>query len=407
MRYSKKIIDITPPVSKKTLKRAAKDAHKRAPGRKFSFLPLVFAFAALAGLAIFIGIQFFLSFATVNVWPSARTVLFQGMVTAQSDVPQIDFINGVIPGKIVQVEKTATKLYPATGKIANEAKAQGIVKVFNTNPQKSQILIAGTRFISQEGKLFRSQARIVIDSMGFQDVQVVAAETGPEYNIGPASFSLPGLAGTPLYTLVYGKSSQAMKGGSKSQVSVVTDEDISQAKNSLADSAMKLAKDELMQQNISPYSLSQDDLDEQIIETSSLIKSGVQLQQFTVKAKVRVAGLAFQKPQLNEFVLHMLETQVADGETADPKSFQISYTIKSFSVDTQQMILAVSAQIHAHESVDLASLRTLLKGQKESDAKRFLDGYGKFEKSQILFWPFWIHAIPQDIRRIHLNFLLD
>ena len=123
-----------------------------------------------------------------------------------------------------------------------EEKAEGIIRIFNDYSTASQSLVAGTRFVSDEGKLFRLVEKVVVPGQstekgklipGSVDVLVRADTAGSDYNIGVSTFSIPGFAGTPRYTAFYAKSFLAMAGGFKGESLAVSSEDLENAKKSL------------------------------------------------------------------------------------------------------------------------------------------------------------------------------
>jgi len=102
-------------------------------------------------------------------------------------------------------------------------KASGTIIVFNEYSSDSQLLIASTRFLSSNGKIFRTTKNIYVPGTktendeiipGSIDVEVLADYWGDEYNIGSSDFTISGFKGTAKYTDFYGKSNTAMSGGS-------------------------------------------------------------------------------------------------------------------------------------------------------------------------------------------------
>jgi len=132
-----------------------------------------------------------------------------------------DSISGVLLGEAIKFAipiNIATNLIPHlksntkdfssfTGCTFN--KARGFITVFSSLdvPQK---MIASTRFVSPSGLIFRIDENILVPAFGQITVSVTANETGPEYKIGPTTFSIPGFIGTERYTKLYGRSYQSM-----------------------------------------------------------------------------------------------------------------------------------------------------------------------------------------------------
>jgi len=102
-------------------------------------------------------------------------------------------------------------------------KASGIITAFNEYGSEPQLLIASTRFLSSNGKIFRTTKDVYVPGAQLNDdeiipssidVEVMADYLGAEYNISPSDFTIPGFKGTVKYESLYGKSNTAISGGS-------------------------------------------------------------------------------------------------------------------------------------------------------------------------------------------------
>lgn len=89
--------------------------------------------------------------------------------------------------------------------------SHGHVTITNTWSQP-QPLAATTRLLSSDGILFRTTARVDVPARGSVVADVVADQRGAQGDIGPSTFSIPGLS-TDLQQRITGKSDTAMSGG--------------------------------------------------------------------------------------------------------------------------------------------------------------------------------------------------
>ena len=178
--------------------------------------------------------------AEVKIWPEKETVYFKTNITLDTGVDTPDFENEIIPGYFFEIEESLSETFSSSGEALK--RAEGIIRLYNEHTTKSENWLAGTRFVSSEGKLFKSKDKILVPGAEIQngkmtasyvDVLVEAAEPGEEYNIGPSHFSIVAYKGTAKYTKYYGESFEAMKeGGSSFEV---TAQDIEKAEKSLTD----------------------------------------------------------------------------------------------------------------------------------------------------------------------------
>lgn len=125
--------------------------------------------------------------------------------------------DGQLPFELVTVEKTASASVDAeTSENANDP-ATGTITILNAQAGP-QTLIKNTRFESPEGLIYRIQESVTIpggspSAPGSVRATVYADMGGEQYNIGPASFTVPGLRGSAAYNLVTAKSDAPMEGG--------------------------------------------------------------------------------------------------------------------------------------------------------------------------------------------------
>jgi hypothetical protein len=166
---------------------------------------------ALLVIAASVGALFVFSGARVEVTPTMNPVSVSGTFAATLG-------EGELPFEIVSVEKTATASVAAESTENVTQSAQGTIIVSNMQ-DAPQALIKNTRFETPEGLVFRIRDSITVPSAkngesGTLSVTVYADEAGERYNVGPTTFTLPGLKNSPeLYTKVNARSEAAMKGG--------------------------------------------------------------------------------------------------------------------------------------------------------------------------------------------------
>ena len=194
---TKKVRDILPP-SRAKAKEPREATILAAPAQRplerssKKTLALLFFVLCVGGIAGALSLQFFFAKAKVSVWPRTNEVSVQEHVTVRASAEGADDAQKALPAVILSEERSLTRLFPATGTSTEQGRSRGIIRVYNgfsTFPQK---LISQTRFLSEDRKLFRSLDAVVIPAghmegnklvAGFLDIEVVAAESGEEYNI--------------------------------------------------------------------------------------------------------------------------------------------------------------------------------------------------------------------------------
>ena len=312
-----------------------------------------------------------------------------------------------IPIQIFRTTREATHFFLATGKEDKTIKSRGIIRVYNKYSNSTQTLVPNTRFISKEGKLFRSTHKLNIPGEGHADVEVIAVQAGGEYNIGPSNFSLPGLAGSVLYTSVYGTSFDPMTGGSVQTVLVVTKEDIALAKEELVASLSEKTKKELLRKIPEDVILLHASLKAEVLDNFSLIKEGSELNKFSYTVRVLVSAFGIQKTASEVFARKLLSDEMNNEERIDEQSFRVAYQVESSSEKTESIFLKLNVSSRIYYLLDPVKLRLYLRGVSLDRAAVLLLEYPRLVSARVSLWPFWINTIPEDIEKIQVSSFLD
>ena len=361
-------------------------------------------------------LQFFFAQVDVRVWPRITELHIQDSIIAVVGSQGIDLEKQMIGARVFDDVKESTSIFASSGRKEKEQRAAGIIRVYNKNADESQTLVTNTRFISEEGKLFHITDRVVIPAgskiegkfvSGSLDVQVIAAEEGSEYNIKPSIFSLPGLAGSPLYTEVYGESFTNMKGGARSEVGVVTESDISEARAELIDDLVEQAKSSLVANIPSAYILLDESFSSEVLADKSLVKEGAELDQFNYTAKIRVYALGFRSDDAETLVRDMVNGYLQEGEEINEDTLKIAYKGKLLELDLSRMTIETTIVVDQYYTVDSAGLMRRLKGSSKSELGNILSGYPYVAKAEFSLWPFWVRTIPKDGQRLNIELTFE
>jgi len=429
----KKVIDIFPPkgLEKKAIKESKwKEVYslseKESQPRKFRIsLPFAGRKILVLGLPILILISFFgyftLSKAYIEVWPEVETLTFKTGLTIDEEADYSDFEAKVIPGENFEKEKTVSENFPSSGKVLKEANAEGIIKVYNDYSTYSQALMATTRFVSADGKLFRTPNRVTIPGGHYEkgkfipgdiDIKVVADQPGPEYNIGPSTFSIPGFAGTDKYTKFYAKSFQAMKGGFSKEVSQVTKEDLEKAEEVLTKRVKKESEDsfknKLETEKISSEIIFLEEaIRTEIVESFSLAKIKKEVEYFNFQVKAKSETIIFKKEDLENFVKEFIISQISKRKKLYEESLKINYSPETINLNSGKIILSLEISAKIYSDIDTSLFKNSLKGKSLIETKILLGDQPEITKVKVKFWPFWVKKIPEDTKKIKFKLNLE
>jgi len=364
-------------------------------------------------------LYFSLASLDVEIWPKTELVTFEQKVTAQNLLGEVDLENKMIPAQFIEEEKELWQEFSATGSSSNKGTAEGIIRVYNKyNPPKSFSFVAKTRFLSDSGKLFRSVSKISLPAAKLEggkivpswvDVRVIAAGSGESYNIGPAKFSLPGLAGTSSYYAIYGESSEEMAGGYESESKIVTSDDIENAKESLEEKLFNDTEEILKNRALSSnLELLNNVIAKNVIESSCSVKVGAEVEKFSCSTKVKVTALVFKEADLRELAEEYIISQSTGLREVLTGSLTLEYVPETIDLKLGEITLNLVMSAETYLAIDLQEMSLSFRGNDSSRISDIIYSKVGQELSQIKinFWPFWVKKAPndQDKIKVRLNF---
>lgn len=424
---SKKFFDIIPPKGpeagpkKLNLKKRTKApvqglGPERKPRKVFLKALISFlVFLVLLGISVF----FFFSKIKIEIWPEAEILELKAQVRIDSEVKETDLTfwlkNGAIPGKLLEDIKSDSQDFSASGEKLKEEKAKGTMRVYNGYSTSPRTLIP-SRFVSAEGKLFWSVKKIVIPGGRYEkgklipgeiDVEVIAAEAGEDYNIDPSTFALPALAGSPLYTAIYGRSFSAMTGGFKGKVPQVGEEDLEKAENALTEKLKKESREFLKATLPEGFILLDETITQEVIESSSSQEPLVEAESFEFQLKIKSEGLGFRKSDLENFIKSLIALAVSEDKKLQEESLEINHSLESIDLESGKAVLNLETKAKIYSDVNLTELKKALSGRSLKESKIFLENLPELSKIEIKYWPFWRRKAPEDIEKLEIRMRLD
>jgi len=368
-------------------------------------------------IPVFLFCYFSLSKAKIEIWPVTEILALETKVTCDKTAEKTDLSNKIIPGEVLETEKLITEEFSSSGVVQKEKKAEGVIRIYNNYSASVQVLVANTRFVSADGKLFKSIEKVTVPGEkyeggklvpGYLDIKVAASQPGPEYNIGPSTFSIPGFAGTDRYTKIYGKSFQDMTGGMKEEIAQVIQEDLDSAKKALTDRALKESEASLKEKIPPEYILLEEAVSSEILETFSLAKPKDELEKFKFQVKARSVALVFKKEDLEKFAREFILSQISETKNFSETSLKFDYSPEIINLKTGKITLLLKIDSKIYSDIDRNNLKEALLGKSSAETKIFLENQPQIAKVEIKFWPFpWVKNVPKNAEKIEIQLRVD
>lgn len=420
MSSKRKIFDILPPEEAQKMETMNEAAEAPRP-RKTSRTRKGFAVLIVMFSLISVGIVYLIEArAEIEIKPKTEVSTFDVRVTVDGATTEKDMGRATIPGYMIESEDGVTEEFLPSGKIIKEAKARGTIRIYNAYSTISQTLVATTRFLSAQGQLFRIPTKVVVPGATYDkgklvpstvDVEVVADQSGEEYNIGPTTFSIPGLAGTPKYTSFYAKSFANMEGGFKKEVPQVTEQDIEEAQKVVSRKALEQSGIALNSKISQDLVLFSDAINQQVIEILPLAKAGQEdIEKFLVRAQAKSSALVFKKADLLDFTRLYLAVQDESlpGQSMYLDSLNLEYNPREIDLSHGKIVLDVKMAVRVYSDVDQEAFKRFLAGKDYTQIQQEMAAfYPDILEFKLTIFPFWTQKVPQDINRIQIKWGLD
>lgn len=309
-------------------------------------------------------------------------------------------INQSIDGELKIIEVTAEKIITTSAEEVDGAEVTGKVTLIN-NYTKSQTLVATTRLLSTDGKLFRLKEAVTIPAGGTLEAEVYADKATPEMAINnPTKFTIPGLwAG--LQKDIYAESSQPLTYQTKVK-RVVKQSDLDRAQKEINEVLDLKAVNDLRAITTDKTAVSQG-LDDELI-TEFNVKLGEEKSEFIVKGKKKVIAAIFSKEKVAEIAKTKISMIISDDKQLSDFNNQITYTMEDYSVasNTASVRASFSGTVSLKSDASLIDRKKLV-GLNEKQIAIYLKSFPEIKDYQLEFWPSFIKTAPNLPDRIHLE----
>ena len=351
----------------------------------------------------------------VKVLPRAEITLvtkksvwnFNESALLDKSASEINFLKNIVPGQLFTQSRNLQLTFSASGKKRIEKKSSGEILIFNAYSSDPQPLVAQTRFLAPDGKIFRLIDKVTVPGAKIVDGKivsssiaagVVADQSGDSYNIGPVSrFTIPGLKGSPKYESFYGQSEVAMGGGFIGEVGYPTPEDIQKAETELR----KKLEDSLVAAIVIQIPNEFKVLDNARSTTFSnpVLNTDIDAGgNFGIFGEASMSILAFKESDLLSMLSKKLKADL--GSDFEMVSFDLGYGLSKPDFKKGSITVSLKFSSIAARSVNIEELKSKIANKSEEDLKAVVFALPGLESARIALWPFWVMKVPQNLDKI-------
>jgi hypothetical protein len=335
---------------------------------------------------------------------------WQGALTVDKSVSADNLANGVIAGQVFTANKNITDTFKASGQSDVSLKATGMITIYNDYSTKPQELVATTRFLTPDGKIFRITQDVTVPgatqgaggalTASSITAPIVADQAGPDYNIGPvAKLTIPGFEGDPQENGFWGTITASTTGGFTGVKSVPTAADITAAEASTtADLEASLQGGFTGSYpnnfNILPQAIATQ-VGKLTVNTTTDANGN-----FTVFGTAALSAIGFDESALKAALLAQAQTTDASSTFAD---INLTYTNVVPALSKGQVSLSLAAQGDLEPALSPVDFEQELLGQSVTAARTTIAALPQLSDAEISVWPAWLGTIPSDPSKVHIT----
>ena len=358
---------------------------------------------------------FVLPTATVTIKTDNISVDTDMSFTASASAKALDVDKKIVPAVLKEVKKTDVEKITATGQKNVGEKATGTVTVKLTNCAEASTTVPSGTTVSNGSLSFVTQADINLSSVKIGNqckndnfpafssgtVKVVASSPGDQFNLsGGRAFTVAGVSN------VAGVDSSVMTGGTNKNVTVVSDQDVANAKQKLNDKSKDAATTELKKQLtdagqfILPDSFAK--ADPTITVTPAV---GTESADVSVTSETTYSMLGVKREDLKTLVVTAAKKQFdATKQSVNDDGLDKAIFRAGDKKSSSEQAFSVQSTVSTGAAIDQDAIKKDIAGKKKGDVQQILGNRPGVKEVSVKYSPFWVYTTPSKTSKITLVF---
>ncbi len=341
----------------------------------------------------------------VKIYVDSKAVSVEKTFTGSTEITEIDLEEQIVPLITEEVTQDASDSITPTGTSVTGEKATGTVRINYLAIGETLDLPSGSS-LTASGKKFITLADLHITGPYWSELSVEAANYGSEYNIASGTyFTVDGYSDTE----VSGTALDAFSGGSKTEVTVLSQADVDTATANLAKQAKEDAQGDLLDKHIDDgWEVVNDsiksEVDEESVETD--IPIGTEATTANISLSVKVSALYYKKEAIEDIVTNLLSEEAKNKdlfETSEDVELELADEVETDFAVTGSKVEDIKVEITASgvvtPKISKEEITDKLKGMEWGDGIKYLNGFDYSDQNiQVSFepssFPEWLRYFP-------------
>lgn len=393
-----------------------KNRENLSAGSALKFLWIFIVFIGILLLAI--GAYFYLPSAQVTVFPLKKTENISLKLDVSENPNSGSSANTIVlKTQVIEDEAVLSNTFDATGqKGDSNQKAKGVITIYNEFSETSQVLVATTRFLSNDNKLFRLLETVTVPGMTVKDgkteagkieANIVADEAGSDFNIKEATFTIPGLVGSAKHDKFYAKLTQETKGGgnSGSDLKAVSKSDIENAKFKTENQLKSQLKENIKNKLGSENQLLDNAISYEVLDFSVFPEEGAVTENFEYQVRIKIKTLAFSSKEMDEKIVNLINSSVSQKNVPmELSSFEKNYGNADIDFAKKTIKMDVSVNSKLISKIDKNKISEGLAGKKKEEMSEIIGTYPEVSKAEAIVSPNFIsNSFPKYPSKINIE----
>ncbi len=353
------------------------------------FSKMVGFFLTLTILAIFVIFHFAATKATIKIYGQIQEQDYKTLIEMLPENSQALAANQIF-GKILTQEIESEISVDSDMTTSTTAKAGGFVKLINQST-KDQTLIATTRLLSSDNKLYRLTEKVIVPKNSEIKAWAEADQEGESFVAPAGKMMIPGLF-LGLQEKIYGQSEGFSLNGTP--VYQVTENSLKNAQDKLQTDIKNKFLEDINKTLADNLKISADHILAKF-ETVTSSALGDKSPQTTIKQKANLTALIFSPEDLKKASHAKYQAELSSNSKLLEILRDFSYKVTEVDLNTNQAIIETAFKAKVSVKQDILEInKDKLIGLTEKEVNDYLSQF-QVEKTEVKFFPFWVNKVPK------------
>lgn len=370
-----------------------------------------------------------IAFGIWAIWFAPRATVYVTAETTETSVNEALTISGdsdndintkTLRASTQTITKDVSIDFDATGSKDIGKKASGQI-VFNNCEENDVTIPAGTT-VSAAGKSYITGESVTAPAGrgGFNgcsqagksgSVSITASNRGSDYNMpGGTTFDVSGYSNNSTARYFNATSTTSISGGSNEVIKVVSDKDISDAKQELRRDNADQYREELAEQFDENVIVLTDTFDVDLSEVESSPAQGDKASNGKAKlaGKVTYTMLGVSRSEIGSYLDDYFAKQLEGNK--DQRVYENGSKDAEFNtVETAdgKVTANLVATGKIGPKIEDSKIKDIAKGKRYGEIQSEVESIQGVNDVDVKYWPFWVSSAPDDDKRINIKFSID